>query len=371
MRIAFYAPLKPPDHPVASGDRQVARAIIATLEQAGHEVFLASRLRVRLKSGERDEEERLRVAAGAERARLGAAFTRQGAERPRIWLTYHPYYKSPDWLGPELSRAFAMVYVTAEASYAGKRETGPWSDAQRDVRAALRQAALNFYMAQRDREGLEKALGSSESLVHLPPFVDLARFVPPRRVAKPVVRLLTVAMMRKDVKLQSYRFLSEALARVTDLDWRLDIVGDGVARSQVQEAFAGLPGERIVWRGALEEPDLLDCYRNADVFAWPGIGEAYGMVYLEAQAMGLPVVALGTAGVPEVVRDGVSGILAADGDVGAYAKALRSLIANRARRVALGQGGLEYVHARHGVGAAAQRLNGAIQALYLESAGGS
>ena len=47
MRIAFYAPLKPPDHPVTSGDRAMARALIAALKLAGHEVTIASRFRSR------------------------------------------------------------------------------------------------------------------------------------------------------------------------------------------------------------------------------------------------------------------------------------------------------------------------------------
>ena len=45
MNIAFYAPLKPPDHPTPSGDRELARALAAALRLAGHRVNLGSRLR--------------------------------------------------------------------------------------------------------------------------------------------------------------------------------------------------------------------------------------------------------------------------------------------------------------------------------------
>ncbi|HJS32647.1 MAG TPA: glycosyltransferase family 1 protein, partial [Alphaproteobacteria bacterium] len=45
MRIVFYAPLKPPDHPVPSGDRRMAQLLIAACESAGHEVELAARFR--------------------------------------------------------------------------------------------------------------------------------------------------------------------------------------------------------------------------------------------------------------------------------------------------------------------------------------
>ncbi len=61
---------------------------------------------------------------------------------------------------------------------------------------------------------------------------------------------------------------------------------------------------------------------------WPGSGEAYGIAYLEAQAAGLPVIAQWTAGVPEVVEDGVTGLLTLEGDVAAYAEAIRRMIEN-------------------------------------------
>src|ERR1041384_5756112 len=61
MRIAFYAPLKPPDHPVPSGDREIARLFLAALRRAGHEPFLASRMRSF--DGAGDAEHQARIAA--------------------------------------------------------------------------------------------------------------------------------------------------------------------------------------------------------------------------------------------------------------------------------------------------------------------
>src|SRR3546814_17662203 len=60
MRIAFYAPLKPPTHRNPSGDRQMARLIVQALAQAGHEVTLASRFRSRAPAGNELRLERLR-----------------------------------------------------------------------------------------------------------------------------------------------------------------------------------------------------------------------------------------------------------------------------------------------------------------------
>ena len=60
MRIAFYAPLKAPNHPVASGDRTMARSFVQALSHAGHEVSLASRLRTFDAKGDPARQVRLR-----------------------------------------------------------------------------------------------------------------------------------------------------------------------------------------------------------------------------------------------------------------------------------------------------------------------
>ena len=65
---------------------------------------------------------------------------------------------------------------------------------------------------------------------------------------------------------------------------------------------------------------LWTCSIEGGTYVWPGTGEAYGIAYMEAQAAGLPVVAQKTAGVPEVVKDGVTGTLTAAGDASAFAR---------------------------------------------------
>src|SRR3990172_8095375 len=70
MRIAFYAPLKPPDHPVPSGDRRMARLLMTALRHAGHEVDLASRLRSRDGGGDPLRQARIERAGLATADRL-------------------------------------------------------------------------------------------------------------------------------------------------------------------------------------------------------------------------------------------------------------------------------------------------------------
>jgi glycosyltransferase involved in cell wall biosynthesis len=361
MRIRFYAPLKPPGHDVVSGDRQMARLLVKALARAGHEVVIASELRIHLKTGDPQTEADLRRAAAMEQNRLLQIWASEPDRATELWFTYHPYYKSPDWLGPPIARVLSIPYVTAEASWAGKRANGPWANAQRDVADGLHQAAVNFCLTARDREGLEEVLGSTSTLVDLPPFIDLSGFSPPLRRKSARVRLLAVAMMRNDVKLESYRFLAGALEKLPRTGWELEVVGDGEARSAVEIAFSNLPAGQIIWTGKCPSEILAARYGRADFFVWPGIGEAYGMAYLEAQAVGLPVIALDTAGVPAVVKNQVSGILTPPGDEAAYAGAITELIENATLRQQMGAVAAAYVHANHSLESATALIDSEIK----------
>ena len=71
MLIAFYAPMKPPDHPAPSGDRRIARLLIQALERAGHRVELASRFCSRDPQGDPERQSRLsRIGQGLARRAL-------------------------------------------------------------------------------------------------------------------------------------------------------------------------------------------------------------------------------------------------------------------------------------------------------------
>lgn len=95
MRIAFHAPLKPPDAPTPSGDRRVARLLIAALRTAGHTVEIASRLRTRDGAGSPTRQARL-AALGERLASRYVRSVRDGRRaRPDLWFTYHLYYKAP------------------------------------------------------------------------------------------------------------------------------------------------------------------------------------------------------------------------------------------------------------------------------------
>ncbi|WP_062012861.1 glycosyltransferase family 4 protein [Aureimonas sp. AU4] len=360
--ISFYAPLKSPDDPVPSGDRTMARLLLSALERAGFAPEVASRFSAF--SGDGAAQAELAAAGAGEAERVAGDLSgRPVGSRPRLWFTYHSYYKAPDLLGPAVSRRLGIPYVLAEASHADKRAGGPFDMFHRKATDAARAADLHLVLARRDETALRRLRGDGEGIVFLPPFVEEAGSGEPAPLfAAGPLRLVTVAMMRPSDKLRSYRLLAEALARAR-CSWRLEVAGDGSARGEVEAAFAGF-GERVRFHGLVADPvRLAALVEGADLLVWPGVNEAFGMTYLEAARHGRPALAMRYGGVPDVVEDDVSGLLVEPEDAGAYAAALDRLAADRAWLARLGAGARERVRTLHGFEAAARRLREALAPL--------
>jgi glycosyltransferase involved in cell wall biosynthesis len=372
VRIAFYAPLKPPTHPVPSGDRRMARLLMAALSTAGHEVSLACRFRS-WDDGARPGRHRRLADLGHT---LADRLTRRLArDPPDLWFTYHLYHKAPDWLGPAVTRDLGIPYVVAEASYAPKQAGGPFALGHAAAAAAIARADAVVALTTLDTECLLPLLATPDRLVRLRPFLDTGTYaataaerarhradlaaahgLPPDRPW-----LLAVGMMRRGDKQRSYRVLAHALERLTALDWQLLVVGDGPQRAAIEHGFAALPADRLRFLGALPPTSLAAAYAAADLMIWPAINEAYGMALLEAQAAGLPVVAGRTGGVPDVVRDGITGLLTPVGDASAFATAVAALLTDPARRHTLGSAAARIAATEHDIAAAARTLDAVVR----------
>lgn len=121
---------------------------------------------------------------------------------------------------------------------------------------------------------------------------------------------------------------------------RLHLVGDGPDRAQLEQSARRLGiRDQVRFAGALEGTDLLTAFRAADVFVFPTRSEGLGLVAVEAQALGLPVIASGVAGVKEAVADGESGLLVEPGDVGALKRRMLELRSDEGLRRRLGEKG--------------------------------
>jgi len=380
VRIAFYAPLKPPTHPTPSGDRRVARLLQAALRRTGHTVRLASNFRSRAAAPDAKILGQLRRRGERTAARLIArARAAPAHERPELWFTYHLYYKAPDWLGPAVAAALGIPYVVAEASHAPKRAGGPWAANHAAVAAAIGRADLIIGLNPVDSECVGPLMKPGAGTLAIKPFLDPAPFVAAAagrdaRRAALAARLkldtgapwlLAVAMMRRGDKEASYRVLADALARLTERPWQLIVVGDGEARPAIEAAFAPVAA-RVRFLPATALTELPDLYAPADLFVWPAVNEAFGMALLEAQAGGVPVVAGGGGGVPGIVAHGRTGLLVPMGDAAAFADAVAALLDDPARRASMGAAAAAKVMAEHAIAGAAARLDAALNPLTLK-----
>jgi glycosyltransferase involved in cell wall biosynthesis len=174
--------------------------------------------------------------------------------------------------------------------------------------------------------------------------IDAARFPAPadRQAAEGPARLLCVARL---VEKKGVDVLLDALARLpAGLGWHLVHVGGGPLKDKLaaRARSLGIDG-RIDWRGAQTQDALLEEYRKADLFvlasriADDGDRDGIPNVLAEAQSQGLACIATRVSAIPELVRDGETGVLVGAEDPQALASALEALIRDPQRRRRLGQ----------------------------------
>ncbi len=141
--------------------------------------------------------------------------------------------------------------------------------------------------------------------------------------------------------------LIEAIARVHRMNpqVRLLVVGHEMYAGYAEEleALTRTLGIEHIVTFAGRRGDVPALLAASDVFAMPSFLEPFGLVYAEAMAMELPVVALDNGGTPEVVEHGVSGLLSATDDEDALVENLAALVADPTRRDELGRRGRQRV----------------------------
>ncbi|KAJ1628117.1 hypothetical protein T492DRAFT_1020127 [Pavlovales sp. CCMP2436] len=146
--------------------------------------------------------------------------------------------------------------------------------------------------------------------------------------------LLYVGRVCDSKRLQQLRHTLENLPETT-----LAIVGGGPSLARFQKEFADLVASgRVRFLGIMKGAELSSAFASADVFVMPSDSETLGFVVLESMASGVPPVGVRAGGVPDLIEDGVNGVLAQPGDEGVvdFTEQVRKLVVDKELRLRMG-----------------------------------
>ncbi|SEG84782.1 phosphatidylinositol alpha-1,6-mannosyltransferase [Nonomuraea solani] len=228
-----------------------------------------------------------------------------------------------------------------------------WASAP-GFRAVLRRigehADVVTYLGEYTRRRLAAVVPPGK-LVRLAPGVDTEQFHPGAPKAelglsgRPVVVCVSRLVPRKGQD-RLIRAWPQVLRSVPDAV--LLLVGGGPHRSSLERLAAGR--ESIRFTGTVPAASLPGYYAAADVFAmpcrtrWRGVDvEGLGIVFLEASASGLPVVAGASGGAPDAVRPGETGLVVDGADAGEVAHAIVELLSDPAKARKMGAAGRDWI----------------------------
>ncbi|MFC1532796.1 glycosyltransferase family 4 protein [Thermodesulfobacteriota bacterium] len=351
MRIAFYMPFKPMGHSNPSGDLITGGELFEYLNKKGNSVTTISRLRTRWIYWK----PWLWPYILLEIFRILSSLRKDQVD---IWVTYHSYYKAPDPIGPVCSRLLGIPYVIFQGIYSTKRrrrvKTLPGFILNR---MALLSADIVFTNKKKDEVNLKRIIPRNR-LCYVKPGIDPQSFVFDERARRemrsewkvgddPVI--LTAAMFRPGVKTEGLMLVIKSCGQLLNEGMRfwLVIAGDGSERRFLEDLAQRYLKGRVIFLGRIARKKMYRYYSGGDIFVFPGIRESLGIVYLEAQSCGLPVVAFNEWGAWEAVVNRKTGLLSNPSDLQRLKDNIALIIKNREIRAKMGLAAQRHVWKNH------------------------
>jgi len=214
-------------------------------------------------------------------------------------------------------------YITALSNYLMNRARSlGYKGLGKVIPNAVNAQAFASNLNKRERTALRKKLGFSEDDFVL---ITTGRLVVKNGVAD-IIKAL--AYLPKEVK-----FLS---------------VGSGPLEAELKLLVKSYKLEgRIVWLGFVPNNELPNYLAASDAFVRPSLSEGLGISFLEAMAAGLPVVATPVGGIPDFLKDGLTGLVCEVGNPVSIADCVKRLVANSNLRKELGKYGQEQIERRY------------------------
>jgi L-malate glycosyltransferase len=181
----------------------------------------------------------------------------------------------------------------------------------------------------------------------IPYGVDLERFRSQERGPRDELIVGSVGRLSPE---KGLKYLLQAMPEVLrhQSNVRVLLAGGGPERRSLERLAKRLGlADRVEFAGEVAHEDVTKVLARMDLFAMPSTWEGFGVAALEASAMELPVVASNIHGIPDVVEDGVTGILVPPKDVGALSQAIVRLLRDGDDRRRIGHAGREMVASRY------------------------
>jgi len=215
------------------------------------------------------------------------------------------------------------------------------------TRYALARADRITATGMRLAEATLRYMPADADVAVIPYGVDLDRFRPPERSPRDELVVGSVGRLSPE---KGLKYLLQAMAGVAQQQpkARLLLAGDGPERRSLERLATRLGlVDRVEFAGEVPHDQVPQTLARMDVFAMPSTWEGFGVAALEAAAMELPVVASNIHGIPDVVEDGVTGILVPPKDVAALSQAILRLLGDGDKRRRMGRAGRDMVAGRY------------------------
>ncbi|MEO7723459.1 MAG: glycosyltransferase family 4 protein [Chthoniobacterales bacterium] len=309
-----------------------------------------------------DEELVREVDRAARKGLLPQAAVREMAEWGRKTDFLRLYQAA--WLGPRL-RALGVRHVHAHFAGLAAR-TAYWIERFFDIGFSFTAHANDIFAPKPFEISLGKLIGGARAVVTVSDFgvrflaekhpdaavklqriyngIDLSRFQRTDFSAAPPLIISVGRLIEK----KGFHDLIEAchLLEERGLAFRAEIVGEGPLEPVLQKqiVFAGLT-KSVVLTGALPQGEVITRLARSTLFALPCVAETGGgmdnlpTVLMEAMAAGLPIVSTAVAGVPEMMEEGVTGLLVPEHQPPALGDAMARLLHDRSLAISLGEAG--------------------------------
>lgn len=269
----------------------------------------------------------------------------------------HAHFGPTGWLAMPVAKASNIpLVVTLHGFDVLKREINLKNDGLLQVLYALNRKTLGKRVSKFicvsnyiRRRAIEFGFPEEKCEVHYMGIPLVAQTEPKRANEGGPFKLLAVGRL---IPFKGHGKLIEAVKQVQDAGYavHLDIVGEGPLRP-ILESHAARDLRSYTFHGAKEHKDVLALMRQADVFCHTslhqpnGQTEAFGLVVLEAQWQGLPVVAFASGGVPEALDEGKTGLLCPEGEVKDFAQNIIRLLNDKALRAQFSENAPNFVKA--------------------------